>query len=423
MSGSVFKRCTKCGKRMKRKRCDGCGAHSFTWSFTVDTGRDAEGRRKQRSRTGFRTEREAQRVLRELLASLDGGTYVDSSSTTLAQYLRDEWLPSTAPPRTKWDTWNDRRQNLETYVLPRIGGVELQKLNAAHLNRLYADLLRDGRTRTQGGLSPTSVRRIHAMLRKALRDAVRWGLAERNATELADPPSMRVVQSSRRRSMRTWTEEELRSFLSSTRGTERGAMWLFAASTGVRRSELLGLRWSDVDLKAATATIRQTVVEGADGHRPEEDQKTATSARTIHLDRRTVEVLRAHRAVQARLRLAAGEVWEDHDLVFTRSNGAWWNPDSVTNAFRREVKAAGVKLIRLQDVRHTHASLLLKAGVNPKVVSERLGHSSVAFTLDTYAHVMPGMQPDAAEMFMKIVLGEATAEPADHVGGSAEGGE
>lgn len=306
MTGSVFKRCTKCGKRMKRKRCDGCGAHSFRWSYTVDTGRDADGRRKQRSRTGFPTEREAQRALRELLASLDGGSFVDSTSTTLAQYLRDEWLPSTAPPRTKWETWNDRRQNLETYVIPRIGGVELQKLNAAHINRLYAELLRDGRVRTEGGLSPTSVRRIHAMLRKALRDAVRWGLAERNATELSDPPSMRIVQSARRRSMRTWSEVDLRGFLSKTRQHDLWPMWLFSASTGVRRSELLGLRWSDVDLKAATAAIRQTVVEGEDGPRPEEDQKTATSARTIHLDRRTVEVLRTHRAAQAKLRLAAG---------------------------------------------------------------------------------------------------------------------
>ncbi|HWB70591.1 MAG TPA: site-specific integrase [Egibacteraceae bacterium] len=190
-------------------------------------------------------------------------------------------------------------------------------------------------------------------------------------------------------------------------------MWLSAASTGVRRSELLGVRWADVDLVAATVTIRQTVVEGEHGHRPEEDQKTTTSARTIHLARRTVEVLRAHRESQAELRRGAGVAWEDRGLVFTQPNGAWWHPDSVSSAFRRAVKAAGVPVIRLQDVRHTHASLLLKAGINSKVVSERLGHRSVAFTLDTYAHVMPGMQPDAAELFMKLVLGDATAEGPD----------
>jgi len=123
-------------------------------------------------------------------------------------------------------------------------------------------------------------------------------------------------------------------------------------------------------------------------------------------------MLRAHRAVQAKTRLAAGAGWEDNDLVFTRLNGGWWNPDSISSAFRRAVKAAGVPVIRLHDVRHTHASLLLKAGVNPKVVSERLGHSSVAFTLDTYAHVMPGMQPEAAEMFMRLVLGQIDEDEA-----------
>ena len=280
--------------------------------------------------------------------------------------------------------------------------MELQQLNAAHLNRLYAELLQSGRVRTEGGLSPTSVRRIHAMLRKALKDAIRWGLAERNAAELADPPSTKVIQAARRRSMRTWSEEDLRRFLAHTREHELGPVWLFAASTGVRRSELLGVRWSDIDLRAVIVTIRQTVLNSEDGHRPEEDQKTVASARTIHLDRRTVAMLRAHRAVQAKTRLAAGAGWEDNDLVFTRLNGGWWNPDSISSAFRRAVKAAGVPVIRLHDVRHTHASLLLKAGVNPKVVSERLGHSSVAFTLDTYAHVMPGMQPEAAEMFMRL---------------------
>ena len=406
MNGSVFKRCTKCGGTMKQRRCAKCGADSFKWAYIVDVGRAADGRRLQRKRGGFTTRKEADRALRELLTSVEGGTYVNSSTTTLGQYLRDEWLPATAPPRTKWETWNDRRENLETYVIPRIGGVELQQLNAAHLNRLYAELLQSGRVRTAGGLSPTSVRRIHGMLRKALKDAIRWGLAERNAAELADPPSTKVIQAARRRSMRTWSEEDLRRFLAHTPEHELGPMWLFAASTGVRRSELLGVRWSDIDLKGATVTIRQTVLNSEDGHRPEEDQKTVASARTIHLDRRTVATLRAHRAAQAKTRLAAGAAWEDNDLVFTRLNGDWWNPDSISSAFRRAVGVAGVPVIRLHDVRHSHASLLLKAGVNAKVVSERLGHSSVALTLDTYAHVLPGMQPEAAEMFMRLVLGQ-----------------
>ena len=295
--------------------------------------------------------------------------------------------------------------------MPHIGGIKLQELNAAHLNRLYAQLLHRGLVRGEGGLSPTSVRRIHAMLRKALNDAVRWGLVERNPAPHADPPPERTVHAARRRGMTTWTTSELRTFLLSTTGHFLEPMWLFASSTGVRRSELLGMRWSDVDLDAAVASVRQTVLATQDGYRPQEDQKSTLSARTIQLDRRVVEMLRKHHTDQHAEQLAAGVGWHDHGLVFPSRDGTWWNPPAVSLAFRRAVKAAGVPLIRLHDLRHTHATLLLVAGVNPKVVSERLGHSSVAFTLDTYAHVMPGMQAEAAGLFMDLVLGVSPSEP------------
>ncbi len=158
--------------------------------------------------------------------------------------------------------------------------------------------------------------------------------------------------------------------------------------TGLRRSELMGLRWPDVDLRAGTLTVRQTVVEGEDGYELADAQKTVGSARTIHLDADTSAALRAHRTRQLEVRLAA-PTWNDHDLVFCADDGGWRSPSSVSQAFRRALKKASMPPIRLRGVRHTHATLLLRAAVNPKVVSERLGHSSVAFTLDTYAHVIP----------------------------------
>lgn len=407
MKGSVFKRCKKCGRRVEERRCGKCGSDGYSWGYVVDVGTTwRAGERVQRKRSGFAKKQDAERALREVLVSLDQHTYVEPTNQTLREYLMGEWLPATAPPHVKFETWNDRRMCFEQYVVPRIGDVELQRLNATHLNRLYAELLQDGRVRGGGGLSPTSVRRVHAMLRTALNDALRWGLVQRNATELADPPPMRGVKAARRRSMKTWTADELRRFLKHTQDHALGPLWAFAAATGLRRSELLGLRWADVDLDRWTVTVSQTVLEGEEGHRPEEDQKSTTSARTIHLDRRTVELLRRHRKAQLEQRLQAGPAWQDHDLVFPLRNGTWYHPDTITSAFGRAVKAAGVPKIRLHDLRHTHATLLLKAGVNPKVVSERLGHSSVAFTLDTYSHVMPGMQPEAAELFMNLVLGE-----------------
>ena len=243
------------------------------------------------------------------------------------------------------------------------------------------------------------------MLRKSFNDAVRWGHVQRNVALLADPPPQKAVQASRRRSMRTWNELDLRRFLNSTKPHYLYALWMFAAATGMRRSELLGVRWADVNLRTATVSVRQTVLDTAEGYRPVEDQKSTLSARTIHLDRRTVAMLVAHREAQEDLGRTAGPAWQNNDLVFPRQDGSWWNPPAISLAFMRAVKVAGVPRIRLHDVRHTHATLLLASSVNPKVVSERLGHSSVAFTLDTYAHIMPGMQPEAAERFMELVFG------------------
>jgi integrase len=408
MPGSVYKQCTKCMTRVKGRACARCGHGKFTWGYTLDVGKNNTGRRVQQKRSGFPTRAEAQRALHDLQASLLHGTFVPRSAVTVAEYLLDEWLVATAPPQVKYETWDDRRRNIKTYVIPRIGGVRLQELNAAHINRLYSELLRDGRVHGEGGLAPTSVRRIHGMLRKAFRDAVRWGRMTRSPTDLADPPPNKVEEAARRSSMHTWKPAELRQFLSATEDHPLHPMWFFASSTGLRRSELLGQRVPDLDLVAATATVRMTVTPGEDGYRHSDDQKTQRSARTVHLDQMTVAVLREHIESLERIRRLTGPAWNHQQLLFPRPDGTWWNPPAITLAFIRAVKRAGVPRIRLQDLRHTHASLLLAAGVNPKVVSERFGHSSVAFTLDTYAHVIPGMQPDAADLFIRLVFNGGT---------------
>lgn len=207
--------------------------------------------------------------------------------------------------------------------------------------------------------------------------------------------------------MRTWRQQELRIFLRETEGHPLHPLWVLAATTGMRRSELLGLRWDDVDLVKSTVTVRGTVVPGLDGYELVDAQKSPTSARTIHLDGRTVALLRRYREGEQALEAEVESTSGNQFLVFMRADGSWWNPPAISLAFRRAVEGAGVPRIRFHDLRHTHATLLLKAGVNPKVVSERLGHSSVTFTLDTYAHVIPGMQPEAAELFSDLVFGSA----------------
>lgn len=374
-------------------------------------GKDADGKWVERRRSGFATKGGAETELAKVLVDVDAGTYVKPTELTLGAYLTDRWLPATAPPHVAFQTWDDRRRNLENHVVPRLGTVVLQDLTPDQLNRMYAELLKDGRLRGESGLSPTSVRRIHAMLRKALNDAVRWGLVRRNVVLLADPPPARAERAARRRSMQTWCPEELQRFLALTAVHELNAAWFVAATTGLRRSELLGLHWQTVDLGRAVITVRATVIPvDEDGYGLEDNQKSTASARSIHLDRRTMHVLRQQRDEHERIRDEVGRRWNERDLVFPDTDGTVRNPQGVSHAFDRAVARHGLRRIRFHDLRHTHATLLLKAGVNPKVVSERLGHSSVAFTLDTYAHVMPGMQPEAAEQFSELVWGDASGE-------------
>lgn len=345
----------------------------------------------------------AERALRETLATADRGQYVVASQQTVSEFLVNEWLPTSRPPRVRPNTYRDRELIVQRYVGPRIGDVALQQLTPRHLADLYTDLLERGRIRGEGGLSPKTVRGVHLVLSKALKEATRWGLIERNPADLVDPPSLRLVAARRRRAMRVWDSDQLRTFLESVATDRFYAFWLTAATTGMRRSELLGLRWSDVDLGAGTVVVNATLVAGADGPLFEEMQKTRAGHRTVSLDAGTVEVLRTELERQEHDRRMAPRWRNEHGLVFVWDDGRHLNPDWVWHEFVRLTDDAGLPRVRFHDLRHTHATLLLRAGVNPRVVSERLGHSSVAFTLDTYAHVLPGMQAAAAEAFADLL--------------------
>jgi len=203
---------------------------------------------------------------------------------------------------------------------------------------------------------------------------------------------------------RTWTPEELRTFLESAAHDRLSAAWTLAATAGMRRGEVLGLRWQDVDLDNARLAVRQTIISVAYEIKVS-TPKTAQGRRSIALDSETVRALRLHRTRQLEERLALGHKSCDHDIVFAQPDGRFIHPDGFGKAFQRLQVQAGIRKIRFHDLRHTHATLALQAGVNPRVVSERLGHSTVAITLDTYSHVLPGLQEEAAERVAKLVFG------------------
>lgn len=256
---------------------------------------------------------------------------------------------------------------------------------------------------------------LHSILQRAFSEAERKDLIKRNPARLASPPSTSAAKAPE---FSAWTPTELRTFLDaatgrlSARRTSNGeprravshhaTLFRTAAMTGLRRGELCGLRWDDLDLDAGRLTVRHTLVV-VNGQVVEGIPKTARGRRTLDLDEVTVAALRAHRKAQLEERMLVGVGYHDRDFVFAQPDGSPWYPDGVSQVFDRLVAKLDVRRIRFHDLRHTHASHLLAAGVNPKIVSERLGHSSVSFTLDTYAHVMPGQQAEAAAAVAALV--------------------
>ena len=353
-----------------------------------------------RSKAGFKTRAEAETALRAVLSAMDGGHYVSPTGLTLREFVEGMWLPAIVPT-IRSSTHYSYARNMRLHVLPTLGGWLLQSLDPSAINRMYAELLRSGRRDgTPAGLSPRSVRYVHCILHRALKDAVRWQLLSRNVADLADPPRQSAVL---RPEVQTWTGSTVAEFLTLSRGDRLLAAWLLLATTGMRRGEVLGLRWADVDFALRKLAVRQTLIAVA--HEPEfGSPKTAKGRRVVALDTGTLAALRAHRALQSGERLAMGEGWSDYGLVFTYADGRAIHPERFSREFARRVERFGLPHIRLHDLRHTWATLALEAGVHPKVVSERLGHANISITLDTYSHVSPVMHADAADLVAGLVL-------------------
>ncbi len=366
-----------------------------TWYFVVDIANGA-GRRRQVRKRGFATKGEARDALTAALGELQRGRFVRPHRVTVAAYL-DDWLDARTTVGLRPSTIAGYRGVVRRHVKPAVGDLYLQDLQPRDLDRLYADLLAGKRSGQP--LSRRTVRYIHTVIGKALRDAVRTGLVPHNVARRATPPS---AASARSPEMTVWTPAELRAFLDFCRDTDHGPILRVAALTGLRRSELCGLRWQDVDLTGLKLVVRQAITT-ADHAPVAGDTKTSRSRRTVDLDPTTASLLRAHRKRQREDRLMFGQGWIDTGLVFTMRDGRGWHPDVISRAFARLVEKSGLPRIRLHDLRHTHATHLLAANVNVRVVSERLGHASTAFTLDVYGHVLPGQQADAAAAVAALV--------------------
>jgi integrase len=365
-----------------------------TWGFVVDVGVGENGKRKQARRRGFKTKKDAQSELDRLRTRVAQQTYVAPKRETVAEYL-DEWLAA-IEHTVRPSTFSSYKRNVRVHVKSAIGAVQLQRLDAAHLNRMYGAL--------RGRLSVRTVRYIHTIVHRALRDAVKWGRVVRNVADAADPPR---AKDARTPEMQTWSAAELARFLGAVQGSRHRSAWLVIATTGMRRGECLGLRWRDVDLDAGRLSIRQQVI-AVDNRIVVSPSTKSGKARAIDLDAPTLAEFRAHKARQAQELLSLGIRQGDDTLVFSKLDGRPYDPDNFSREFTRaRTRRPELQLpaIRLHDLRHTWATLALGGGVPTKIVSERLGHRTTGITENIYSHVTPTMQVDAASKVAAMIFG------------------
>lgn len=401
-SGSVYRRCTSCGRRVQgRRTCEHCGGE-WSWAYTVDVG-PRGGTRQRISRSGyehgerFTTKAEAVAEMNRVQREKKEGTYVERSNLTVAQWL-DEWLPG-RKGEIRPSTYDSYEYHARLHIKPRIGDVPLQALTLDRIRALYAELEEAG-GKNGRPLARKSVHNAHIALHVALDAAVDRGYLKRNPADGAHSSSQSTVDLEQ-----VWDSEELGRWLTYVRdcGERTYALWRLLAMTGMRRGEAIGLHWRHIDLEAGTVTIDGHRAKGG-GRVARRGPKTSRGRRTIDIDPLTSAALRSWRKQQAAERLAAAH-YEDTTLVFTLPDGRPLDPDGTSSRFRRLVKESGVRPIRPHDLRHTAATLLLRQGVSPHVVSRMLGHASVAFTLDVYSHVLPGQQADAVAKLAEAVDG------------------
>lgn len=367
-----------------RQRGDG-------YEIAVSAGVDPVTGKRRRVYRWARTKKQAERILTDVLADVDRGSFADPGRLTMATYLREHWMPHIST-RVRPRTAQRYAQLLDRHMVPVVGDVKLAKLQPAHVQRVVDQAL-------AASLAPRTVAAVYRTLHGSLAQAVRWQVLSVNAAAPVRPPR------AERPKLTIPDALTVGKVLDAARGTRLYLPIATCASTGLRRGELLALRWRDVDLDVGHVRVTASLqrVERRDVFL---GPKTDRSRRTVGLPPAAVALLRRHRKEQLERRVLLGEAWVDLDLVIERGDGEPFPPDSLSRDWYGLVRRIGLPSLRLHDLRHAYATRLLEAGVHPKVVSEALGHSSVAFTMDTYQHLMPTMQ-NAATRAIEEALGPA----------------
>lgn len=349
-------------KKRQLKTLSRAGKPQYRWDAVAYLGKGEDSKRQYKWRRGFRTPVEAEKVLGEMLRELDAGNLAPARKITVSEFIA-HWL-DTMEHKVRPSTFASYKWYSGKHFTPNLGTLQLGSLTAEMLTRLYARLSRDG-------LSPKTIRNLHGVISRALRDAVAWKYIPRNVAAEVTLPKRETPE------LQAWSPEELRAFLDHVRDDWLYPLWHLAVFTGMRRGELIGLRWADLDLDAGRLTIRKA--------------KTSAGNRTIALDPTTVEALREHPRYGAH--------------VFMWPEGREIDPNLITKWFRKHMKAAGLPPIRLHDLRASYITAAIETGVPPQVIAARVGHANTSITMNIYARVIGGADEDAATRVAAAILG------------------
>ena len=357
-------------------------------TFTDDTGNRREIERKAENRT------HAKQLIKDVIRQLDDGVDIlGSNSLTLDKYL-DQWL-EIVKSKLSNKTYSDYQQLFRLYVRPVIGKKALSNIKPLNIQSLYKGM-------QEKGLSPKTIRYVHTTLSVALKQAVRWRMIIQNPCTAVELPKLQ------RKEMQSLSPEDATRFIEAARQDRHGLIFILALTTGMRPEEYLGLQWKDIDFNRHSVTVQRVLCWHRNGGGYYLDEpKTAKSRRAIPIPVSLIHDLIEHKRKQSEQRLKAGSKWKDQDLVFATSEGKPLQPNNlIKRHFKPVLRKAGLsESIRLYDLRHSCATLLLSEGENAKIVSERLGHSSIVLTLDTYSHVLPSMQRGASDKLEKLLFG------------------
>ena len=401
-SGSVYRRCGKCSRRYPKGKCPVCPSGTkYSWGYAVDLIRPGGTQRGQTFKAGYRTKEDAENALRQILEPQRGGRFVKPTEMTVLEYF-ERWVANLDPAQPKARMY---RGYIENHIAKAFGSMQIQDLAFRDITTFYGALRTEGNAKSGKGLANSTVVKIHRFLHMVLADAVREDLIVKNPAEKANRTQGRTFAS---QADQVWSPEEVSTFLELSRNRPHAALWRILVMTGMRRGEALGLTWRMVAGSRLTVVRQNRARAGEDQART----KTDASERLVAIDGETVRQLDDHRTAQASALAALGIRQTPDTFVFDRGDGQPLNPDTVSRRFKSLIHDMPLRQIPLKNLRHTHATIGLRAGVHIKVMSGRLGHSSITVTADRYSFAVPGLDADAAEaVASQVATSSALVQP------------